>query len=36
VHAHPPTIAPGVNTWEDGQLLMLMPADERDHDDDDD
>jgi Bacterial protein of unknown function (DUF839) len=32
VQAHPPTIAPGVNTWEDGQLLMLLPADK--HDDD--
>jgi Alkaline phosphatase PhoX len=34
VQAHQPTIAPGVNTWEDGQLLMLMPADK--HDDNDD
>ena len=23
VQAHPPTTAPGVNTWEDGQLLLL-------------
>ena len=29
VQAHPPTIAPGVNTWEDGQLLMLTPVDDR-------
>jgi Bacterial protein of unknown function (DUF839) len=27
VQAHPPTIAPGVNTWEDGQLLMLVEVD---------
>ena len=35
VQAHPPTIAPGVNTWEDGQLLMLFEDDEDDDDDDD-
>ena len=26
VQAHPPTAAPGTNTVEDGQLLLLMPA----------
>ena len=36
VQAHPPTIAPGVNTWEDGQLLLLSPSDDDDDDDDDD
>ena len=35
VQAHPPTIAPGVNTWEDGQLLLLSPTDDDDDDDDD-
>jgi hypothetical protein len=30
VQAHPPTIAPGVNTWEDGQLLLLFPDDDDD------
>ena len=34
VQAHPPTIAPGVNTWEDGQLLMLTELDDDDDDDD--
>jgi hypothetical protein len=27
VQAHAPTIAPGINTWEDGQLLMLVESD---------
>jgi len=39
VQAHPPTTAPGVNTVEDGQLLLLSPAhgdDDEDEDDDDD
>jgi Bacterial protein of unknown function (DUF839) len=36
VQAHPPTIAPGVNTWEDGQLLLLTRADDDDDDDGDD
>jgi hypothetical protein len=36
VQAHPPTIPPGVNTWEDGQLLLLTPTDDDDDDDDDD
>jgi Bacterial protein of unknown function (DUF839) len=37
VQAHPPTIAPGVNTWEDGQLLLLSPAgDEEDEEDEED
>jgi Bacterial protein of unknown function (DUF839) len=36
VQAHPPTIAPGINTWEDGQLLLLTPTDDDDDDDDDD
>ncbi len=36
VQAHPPTIAPGTSTVEDGQLLMLTRADDDDDDDDDD
>jgi hypothetical protein len=36
VQAHSPTTAPGVNTWEDGQLLLLTRADDDDDDDDDD
>jgi Bacterial protein of unknown function (DUF839) len=35
VQAHLPTIAPGVNTWEDGQLLLLTRADDDDDDDED-
>jgi uncharacterized protein DUF839 len=36
VQAHPPTTAPGDNTWEDGQLLLLTRADDDDDYDDDD
>jgi hypothetical protein len=36
VQAHPPTTAPGVQTVEDGQLLLLLPLDDDDDDDDDD
>ena len=34
VQAHPPTTAPGENTWEDGQLLLLTRDDDDDDDDD--
>jgi hypothetical protein len=33
VQAHPPTIAPGVNTWEDGQLLLLTRGSDKGNDD---
>jgi secreted PhoX family phosphatase len=33
VQAHSPTTAPGVNTVEDGQLLIMVPADDGDEDD---
>jgi Bacterial protein of unknown function (DUF839) len=36
VQAHPPTMAPGDNTWEDGQLLLLTRADDDEDDDDGD
>jgi Bacterial protein of unknown function (DUF839) len=36
VQAHPPTTAPGDNTWEDGQLLLLTRADDDEDDDDGD
>ncbi len=36
VQAHPPTVGPGTNTVEDGQLLLMTgPDDDRDHDDED-
>ena len=36
VQAHPPTVGPGTNTVEDGQLLLMTgPDDDRKHDDDD-
>jgi Bacterial protein of unknown function (DUF839) len=36
VQAHAPTTAPGTQTVEDGQLLLLVPVDDDDDDDDDD
>ena len=37
VQAHPPTVGPGTNTVEDGQLLLMTgPDDDRKHDDDED
>ena len=36
VQAHLPTIVPGLNTWEDGQLLLLTRDDDDDDEDDDD
>ncbi len=35
VQAHAPTTAPGVNTVEDGQLMMLVGPDDKNHKDDD-